>query len=82
MYFLYRPLHALGFASAASLTGLSILYFGCNGLTASLGASNLILYTCIYTPLKRMSILNTWVGSIGKFSDMYCLFHFYIFNRI
>ncbi|XP_065200789.1 protoheme IX farnesyltransferase, mitochondrial [Planococcus citri] len=58
------PLHALGFAAGASLSGLSILYLGCNNLTALLGASNLILYTCIYTPLKRISILNTWVGSI------------------
>lgn len=58
------PLHALGFATTASITGLSILYFGCNDLTAILGASNLILYTCIYTPLKRISILNTWVGSV------------------
>lgn len=65
--FNFRPLHALGFASMASLSGLSILFFGCNGLTATLGAANLLLYTCIYTPLKRISILNTWVGSIGEF---------------
>ncbi|KAK7580115.1 hypothetical protein V9T40_000744 [Parthenolecanium corni] len=57
-------LHALTFAFMAGTSGLSILYFGCNGLTAMLGASNLILYTCIYTPLKRMSIFNTWVGSV------------------
>lgn len=55
------------FAAASSLTGLSILYYGVNGLTASLGLTNLLLYTSIYTPLKRISILNTWVGSIGNF---------------
>lgn len=56
----------MGFAAASSLTGLSILYYGVNGLTAALGLSNLLLYTSIYTPLKRISILNTWVGSIGN----------------
>lgn len=59
------------FAATSSLAGLSILYYGVNGLTAALGLSNLILYTSIYTPLKRISILNTWVGSIGNFN--YCL---------
>lgn len=57
------PLHAVGFALGASTAGLSILYFGVNGLTCALGAANLILYTSIYTPMKRYSILNTWVGS-------------------
>lgn len=61
------PLHAVGFALGASTAGLSILYFGVNGLTCALGAANLILYTSIYTPMKRYSILNTWIGSCGKF---------------
>lgn len=55
-------LHAIYFATLASISGLSILYFGVNGLSAALGATNLILYSFIYTPLKRISILNTWVG--------------------
>lgn len=58
------PLHAVGFASAAATSGLLILTYGVNPLTAALGFSNLVLYTCIYTPMKRYSILNTWVGSI------------------
>uniref|UniRef100_V5H0W7 Protoheme IX farnesyltransferase, mitochondrial n=1 Tax=Anoplophora glabripennis TaxID=217634 RepID=V5H0W7_ANOGL len=58
------PLHAMLFATTAGLSGLGILYYGDNGLTAGLGLANLILYTSIYTPLKRISILNTWVGSI------------------
>lgn len=33
-------------------------------MTAFLGASTLFLYTAIYTPMKRLSALNTWVGSI------------------
>ncbi|EDO29172.1 predicted protein, partial [Nematostella vectensis] len=28
------------------------------------GAFNIALYTCIYTPMKRLSIANTWVGSV------------------
>lgn len=57
------PLHAMGFALISGAAGLSILYYGVNGLTAALGLSNLILYTSIYTPMKRISILNTWIGS-------------------
>lgn len=59
------PLHSIGFAAVAAGTGISMLYFGVNGLTAGLGISNLLLYTMVYTPMKRYSILNTWVGSIG-----------------
>ncbi|XP_044753727.1 protoheme IX farnesyltransferase, mitochondrial [Coccinella septempunctata] len=58
------PLHAMGFATVASIGGISILYFGVNGLTAALGFSNLLLYTAVYTPMKRISIVNTWVGSV------------------
>lgn len=57
-------LHAMGFALGASTIGVGMLYFGVNELTAFLGAANLILYTSIYTPMKRYSILNTWVGSL------------------
>lgn len=61
-----RPIHAVEFAALTSTVGLAILYYGTNPLTAALGGANLFLYTVIYTPLKRISILNTWVGSIGK----------------
>ncbi|KZC04733.1 Protoheme IX farnesyltransferase, mitochondrial [Dufourea novaeangliae] len=58
------PAHAAIFATVSGICGLSLLYSEVNGLTAALGATNLILYTLIYTPMKRISILNTWVGSI------------------
>lgn len=58
------PLHSIEFAILSATAGLSLLYFGVNGLTAALGASNLFLYTTVYTPLKRISILNTWIGSL------------------
>lgn len=69
-------MHAIGFATATSATGLGLLYFGVNPLTAALGAGNLILYTSVYTPMKRMSILNTWLGSVGK-KDIKLLFPVY-----
>ncbi|XP_028028860.1 protoheme IX farnesyltransferase, mitochondrial isoform X2 [Bombyx mandarina] len=61
---LLEPVHAIGFAALTSSVGLGVLYFGVNPLTAALGAGNLILYTSVYTPMKRMSILNTWLGSV------------------
>lgn len=57
-------LHATTFAAICASTGLVTLTFGVNCLVGLLGAANLILYTSIYTPLKRISILNTWVGSV------------------
>ncbi|GIY03815.1 protoheme IX farnesyltransferase, mitochondrial [Caerostris extrusa] len=61
---LLTPLHASTFAACCAGIGLATLYFGANPLTAALGATNLVLYTSIYTPMKRYSIANTWVGSV------------------
>ncbi|XP_063225878.1 protoheme IX farnesyltransferase, mitochondrial [Bacillus rossius redtenbacheri] len=61
---LLTPLHAVTFAAVCSTVGLSVLYWGVNELSAGLAASNLALYTMVYTPMKRISILNTWVGSV------------------
>ncbi|XP_077489757.1 cytochrome c oxidase assembly factor 10 isoform X1 [Amblyomma americanum] len=58
------PLHAVGFAASTASLGLWLLAAGANGLTALLGGANLALYTCVYTPLKRCSIANTWLGSV------------------
>lgn len=80
------PLHAINFAAISAVAGIGLLYFGVNGYTAALGATNLILYTSIYTPMKRFSILNTWVGSIGKMNcnqskrkriELELIFHFF-----
>lgn len=35
-----------------------------NNLTAGLGAANIALYAAVYTPLKVISISNTWVGAV------------------
>ena len=58
------PQHAFAAGTASGLAGVMILHQLVNPLTAMLGAANIVLYTCVYTPMKRTSILNTWVGSV------------------
>ncbi|KAI1314012.1 UbiA prenyltransferase family-domain-containing protein [Xylaria venustula] len=55
---------ALAFACLAALFGVGSLYFGVNPTVAFLGFSNIALYAGVYTPLKRVSWLNTWVGAV------------------
>ena len=62
MYY-YSPLHAALFAITSGISG-SLLLWSCNPLACILGLSNLVLYTSIYTPLKRTGIVNTWLGAI------------------
>ena len=66
-------LHAFTFASVAGILGVTMLYVMVNPLTAFLGASTLFLYTAVYTPMKRLSVLNTWVGSVvGAIPPLMC----------
>ncbi|KAG0082692.1 Protoheme IX farnesyltransferase, mitochondrial [Podila epicladia] len=58
------PLHAWSFATLTGLGGTALLAAAVNPLTAALGAANLVLYAGVYTPMKRVSIANTWVGSV------------------
>lgn len=58
------PLHAVSFALACGVPGVALLTLVVNPLTGFLGALNIFLYTCCYTPLKRLSITNTWVGAV------------------
>ncbi|XP_014910664.1 protoheme IX farnesyltransferase, mitochondrial [Poecilia latipinna] len=58
------PLHAVSFALACGIPGVALLTLAVNPLTGFLGAFNIFLYTCCYTPLKRLSIVNTWVGAV------------------
>ena len=60
----FSSLHAMSFAVISGSLGLTILTAGVNPLTAALGAFNVGLYTLVYTPMKRYSIANTWVGSV------------------
>ncbi|XP_056153393.1 protoheme IX farnesyltransferase, mitochondrial [Lampris incognitus] len=58
------PLHAVSFALACGVPGVTLLTLAVNPLTGFLGVLNIFLYTCCYTPLKRLSISNTWVGAV------------------
>lgn len=55
---------AVVFAVACGVVGTAALAFGVNPTTAFLGAANIVLYAGIYTPMKRISVLNTWVGAV------------------
>lgn len=61
---LITPKQSFQFAAATSSLGCTMLYFGVNPTVALLGLLNIVLYSWIYTSLKRKSIINTWVGAI------------------
>jgi heme o synthase len=52
----------LGLACFAG--GTAYLWIAANALTALLGALTVILYAAVYTPMKRLSSLNTLVGAV------------------
>jgi heme O synthase-like polyprenyltransferase/ABC-type methionine transport system ATPase subunit len=58
------PFHAAVFGVVCTVLGGGILWFGCNPTTAALGLGNLVLYAAVYTPMKRFSVINTWVGAV------------------
>ena len=58
------PPQAFTYAVVTGVAGVGTLFLGTNTTTALLGLANIILYAGIYTPMKRMTIANTWVGSI------------------
>ena len=58
------PLHAMGFAVVTGVAGPVLLWTCVNPLTAVIGTANIVLYAGVYTYLKRVSVLNTWVGSV------------------
>ncbi|KAI9639312.1 UbiA prenyltransferase family-domain-containing protein [Dioszegia hungarica] len=58
------PFHAAVFGAVCTLLGGLVLWHGCNPTTAALGLGNLVLYAAIYTPMKRFSVSNTWIGAV------------------
>ena len=58
------PLSALLFGVGQSLLGVLILSWKVNFLTALLAILTLALYLGLYTPLKRKTWLNTFVGAV------------------
>ena len=58
------PAHGYVAASLAGIGGVSLLALQVNPLTAALGAANIGLYTCVYTPMKQKTHWNTWMGAV------------------
>ncbi|KAG5462079.1 MAG: UbiA prenyltransferase family-domain-containing protein [Olpidium bornovanus] len=58
------PLHAFVFGGVTGTVGVALLATTVNPVTAALGFANILLYTAAYTPMKRASIANTWVGAV------------------
>lgn len=58
------PDSVLMIGGVLSVAGLAYLALAVNLLTAALGAITLISYVWIYTPLKRVTTLNTAIGAI------------------
>lgn len=58
------PQEALSFGIILCLGGVFLLWWKINLLTAFLGLLTAFLYVLVYTPMKKLSWLNTTIGSI------------------
>jgi protoheme IX farnesyltransferase len=56
--------HAQVAAVTWGVAGTSMLVYGTNPITATLGVANVALYAGLYTYMKPRSIYNTWVGAV------------------
>jgi protoheme IX farnesyltransferase len=52
------------FAAVTGITGILILWYFFNGLSAALAAFSLFLYAFIYTPLKKVNSISVLVGAV------------------
>jgi protoheme IX farnesyltransferase len=52
------------FAILSGVIGCGALYYGVNPTVSFLGGLNIFLYAAVYTPLKRVSVINTWIGAL------------------
>ncbi len=59
-----QPATVLLIGCACSVAGLGYLALAVNPLTSAIGACSLLTYVFIYTPLKRVTWLNTVVGAV------------------
>lgn len=59
-----QPVTVLIFGTACAVVGFVYLTVAVNLLTSLLGAVTLVLYLFVYTPLKRVTSLNTIIGAI------------------
>lgn len=55
---------AAAYAAVTGLAGVSLLAVETNETACALGAANIVLYSAVYTPLKAISVANTWIGAV------------------
>ena len=60
-----QPATVMIFGGVCSVAGIAYLALLVNPLTSVIGAVSLLSYVFIYTPLKRMTWLNTVIGAIA-----------------
>ncbi|MEN8152214.1 MAG: heme o synthase, partial [Planctomycetota bacterium] len=58
------PTSVLLFSLGLLAAGATLLFGAVNGLTAALGLLAAVVYVALYTPLKRLTTLNTLAGAI------------------
>lgn len=58
------PPFALAFAALSATGGLGLLAWHTNSTACLVAATYLVLYAAVYTPLKRISTVNTWIGAV------------------
>jgi len=58
------PRAAALFALASGAAGVGLLWREAGDTAAALGAANVALYAGAYTPLKQVTVANTWVGAV------------------
>ncbi|KAJ4872951.1 Heme O synthase [Raphanus sativus] len=56
--------HAVAFATIAGTSGACLLASKTYMMAAGLASANLVLYAFVYTPLKQLHPVNTWVGAV------------------
>lgn len=59
-----RPWIAFAYGAALTIAGGVILLLFVNGLASALAISSALLYVLIYTPMKKVSWLNTPIGAV------------------
>ncbi|KAH6656188.1 protoheme IX farnesyltransferase [Plectosphaerella plurivora] len=55
---------AILFAIICAVSGTGALYYGVNPTVSFLGFANIAIYAGIYTPLKAVTVVNTWIGAV------------------
>jgi heme o synthase len=55
---------AIAAATTWGIGGTALLWYGTDPVTTALGVSNIALYAGLYTAVKNITTVNTWVGAV------------------